>query len=62
MKKCYGVIKFGDDFGDNTTTFHCDLPEGHVGKHIERGDMFGQVYKLQWEDKPKTLDEANKQK
>lgn len=50
--KCKATIDFGDNFGDNTTTFHCGLDEGHSGMHEEKGDMGSEVYKmpytLQW--------------
>jgi hypothetical protein len=39
MGKCKAIIRFGDDEGDNCTTFHCQLDEGHEGEHSERGDM-----------------------
>jgi len=39
MGKCKAIIRFGDDEGDNCTTFHCQLDEGHEEEHSERGDM-----------------------
>lgn len=39
MKKCEATIEFGDDQGDNYTTFHCQLEDGHDGEHKEIGDM-----------------------
>lgn len=51
--KCPATIEFGDDFGDNTTTFHCQLTAGHEGSHYEEGDMGYEEtpcpYKLSWE-------------
>lgn len=47
-EKCNATIKFGDDFGDNETTFHCQLKEGHRGEHEECGDMYGKKYALKW--------------
>ena len=47
---CNATIEFGDDFGDNTTTFHCNLPYGHSGEHKEIGDMYGKRYELKWVD------------
>ncbi len=47
---CNATIVFGDDFGDNPTTFHCDLPCGHHGEHEENGEMYGKNYKLKWVD------------
>ena len=52
-ERCKATIKFGDDFGDNDTTFHCQLEEGHSGKHKEVGDMGyppeKRPYVLEWE-------------
>lgn len=59
-KICIGSIEFGDDYGDNTTTFGCDLPEGHIGDHQERGEMLTtnadgkyitKPYRLEWTEK-----------
>lgn len=51
--RCKTIIKFGDDYGDNCSTFHCQLEEGHTGKHREVGDMgYGKEpipYILEWE-------------
>jgi len=51
VKRCNASIEFGDDFGDNSCTFHCELPFNHVGQHQETGDMFGNEYRLVWEEK-----------
>ena len=53
MKKCKSTIEFGDDFGDNSTTFHCQLESGHNGDHVEKGDMYGVPYELKWKNKVK---------
>lgn len=51
---CNAIIEFGDDYGDNTTTFHCNLPWGHKWQHQETGiSPMGQVYKLTWYDNVK---------
>ena len=47
---CNATIEFGDDFGDNSTTFHCNLPYGHSGEHKEIGNMYGKKYELKWVD------------
>ncbi len=40
---CPATIQFGDDFGDNGTTFHCQLEEGHKEEeHEEKGNMGGE--------------------
>ncbi len=50
-KICDSEIAFGDDFGDNSCTFHCQLPANHEGKHKESGNMYGlQKYEVFWED------------
>lgn len=49
MTKCKGKIEFGDDYGDNHTTFHCQLESGHGGDHKESGDLYGYNYVLTWE-------------
>jgi len=32
---CGATLALGDDFGDNQITFHCQLPLGHEGEHVE---------------------------
>jgi hypothetical protein len=49
--QCQATIKFGDDYADNETTFHCGLEKGHDGDH--EGAMFAmhkQPYKLVWHE------------
>ena len=47
---CHSEISFADDFGDNSTTFYCNLSRNHKGKHQETGIMYGKIYKLTWND------------
>ena len=47
-KTCKATIKFGDDFGDNVCTFHCELPKGHKGPHKEEGDLWEKHYIVIW--------------
>ena len=51
---CKEIIKFGDDLGDNTTTFICGLIAGHKGWHRNIGNMDyskgSQPYKLEWKN------------
>ena len=51
-KYCQATITFGDDYGDNVTTCHCQLLKRHKGPHMESGDMgygkAGKRYVLQW--------------
>jgi hypothetical protein len=52
-KTCNKTLVMGDDFGDNSITFMCQLPAGHEGSHYEEGDMgYDQIhlpYKVSWE-------------
>jgi hypothetical protein len=52
MKKCNATIAFGDDLGENSSTFHCQLEKGHNGQHKEIGNMgYGGKdipYTLEW--------------
>ena len=49
-EKCGATICFGDDFMDNTCTFHCGLDKGHTGRHVETGDMgMAMSYRLEWD-------------
>jgi hypothetical protein len=54
------TIEFGDDFGDNVTTFHCHLGAGHAGPHEEKGNLgWGEVdmpYTLTWEGSEAEMD------
>jgi len=52
MTQCKAIIEFADDYGDNHSTFHCELEEGHEGLHSEKGVMgYGDnmPYTLTWE-------------
>lgn len=47
---CAAVIKFGDDYGEHVTTFHCQLPPGHKGKHKEQAKQGDGIdYLLEWD-------------
>lgn len=50
MKPCKQVLSLGDDFGDNSTTFHCELDAGHVGPCQEEGCNSGRMYVITWRD------------
>jgi len=32
---CPETLEIGDDYGDNVATMHCQLEEGHEGRHQE---------------------------
>ena len=52
MTQCKAIIEFADDYGDNRSTFHCQLEEGHDGLHSEKGAMGREddmPYTLTWE-------------
>lgn len=59
-KKCKATIEFGDDHGDNSTTFHCQLKDGHTGKHQEVGDMGDEKlsipYTIMWQNSSDELE------
>jgi len=47
---CQAKMIFGDDFGDNQCTFHCQLEEGHMGPHQEKGKLYGEYpFVVTWE-------------
>ena len=50
MVKCKSTIEFGDDYGDNVCTFHCQKNNGHGGEHMEKGNLYGKPYILKWND------------
>ena len=51
---CGKSVAFGDDYGDNETTFHCRLPKGHKGDHEESDTLYdGVEYRVSWKAKPK---------
>jgi len=60
--RCQAIIEFGDDLGDNSCTFHCQLPEGHAGKHRELGKIDGEYpYVLEWEGDMRDFWEGEKE-
>ena len=49
-ERCGATLEFGDDYGDNSSTFRCQLPEDHEGRHVEAGNMYGKCpYRLEWD-------------
>lgn len=45
---CKNTMEFGDDQGDNETTFTCHLEAGHIGPCVESGELYGESYCLSW--------------
>lgn len=47
---CSAIASFGDDHGDNSTTFFCSKLEAsnHEGLHVESGVRYGVAYTLTW--------------
>ena len=33
--KCKARLVLGDDYGDNSVTFRCQMMNGHSGAHVE---------------------------
>lgn len=60
--KCQATIVFGDDYGDNSSTFHCRLEQGHDGNHVEQGNMgcakYKMPYTLTWEGSDDELEKS----
>ena len=45
---CKSSLPFADDQGDMPCTMHCELEEGHEGRHVEIGKLSGQHYTITW--------------
>ena len=46
--QCVEKLELGDDFGDNSITFHCQLVGGHGGSHQESFNTHGAIVRVQW--------------
>ena len=46
--ECNAHLYIGDDYGDNTATMRCQLPEGHEGRHHERFERQGEPVDVYW--------------
>ena len=49
MIKCRAIVAIGDDYGDNSCTFHCQLDAGHEGLHSENFENSGKNLTLTWD-------------
>lgn len=45
---CNAIASFGDDHGDNSATFWCELALEHGGLHVEAGEQYGMQYAMSW--------------
>lgn len=63
---CDASIRFGDDVGDNSCTFRCQLAKGHESSHLAKGDMgYGIIkhpYTLWWQGSNEELNEIQHKK
>ena len=50
-------MQLGDDYGDNTCTFHCQLPLNHEGPHGELGQQGRITYSIYWSETPAAAQE-----
>ncbi len=60
--ECNAHLYLADDYGDNSTTLRCGLPEGHKGQHLEKfkRSSSGEV-KIWWErDEKEPVEELEK--
>ena len=49
LTKCRAITSIGDDFGDNSCTFHCQLEQGHSGLHTEKFEINGKLLTMTWD-------------
>lgn len=40
--------RFADDEGDMQRMTRCELSEGHSGRHVKSGELYGQEYTITW--------------
>lgn len=49
---CKETLEIGDDFGDNSCTFHCrNNEEGHEGEHKETTEWDDVTFTVTWKYK-----------
>lgn len=46
---CHAVCYIGDDFGDNSATFRCQLEKLHSDMHEEKFQRDGRQFSMRWE-------------
>jgi hypothetical protein len=46
--ECNRRLEIGDDYGDNSCTFRCKLPQGHEGPHREEFRTGGDTVTMTW--------------
>ena len=52
---CRAITSIGDDHGDNSCTFHCQLDAGHEGLHSEKFAINGKNLTMTWDGTEKVL-------
>lgn len=58
--KCRAIVSIGDDHGDNSCTFHCQLESGHEGLHSEKFENSGKNLTMTWDGSEKVKVERYK--
>ena len=62
-ERCGATLVFGDDYGDNDCTMHCQLAPSHEGQHEEQGDMgdYGGKYVIRWHIDGRIAEQADQE-
>ena len=55
MNKCRAIASIGDDLGDNSCTFRCQLESGHSGQHSETFKVDTKNLTMTWDGSEKIL-------
>lgn len=53
LTKCRAITSIGDDQGDNSCTFHCQLESGHEGLHCEKFILNNKNLTMTWDGSEK---------
>ena len=54
--QCNAHLYIADDYGDNTSTMRCQLPDGHDGRHHEMFVRQGEPVDVYWAVDEKELE------
>lgn len=60
MNRCRAIASIGDDQGDNSCTFRCQLDSGHTGQHSETFKVDTKNLTMTWDGSEKVLVERFK--